>query len=100
MTSASLRKREPERISASGAWAHRQRSDYAALRHRRDEKPDAGRVIENRDVEPDRLAGQHLHHQARGSGPATRRASDLVMVRLIAQNAAKSVLGYWQPHEL
>ena len=66
----------------------------------RDEKPDAGRVVEDRNVEADRLAGQDLHHQPGGARPAARGAADFVVVGLIAQNAAKPVLRQRQAQEL
>ena len=55
-----------------------------------------GGVVEERDVEADLLLGQHLHHQPRGSRPAARGPSDLVVVGPVAQRAAERVLGQRQ----
>ena len=67
---------------------HCQHADCAVLLARRDEKSDTRCVVENRDLEPDRLAGQDLNHETRSSRTATRRPADLVMIGLVAQNAA------------
>jgi hypothetical protein len=75
--------------------AHRPR--FAFRSH---QKPNARRVIENRDVQADRFPGQHLDHETGGSGSAAGGAAYLVVIGLIAEHAAEPILRDRQTHEL
>ena len=103
MTTASQRKTtSPSGLSARSPLRapSRARRRARGVAPRLDENAHAGRVVEDRDIEPDRLPGQHLDHEARGARTAARGAADLVMVGLIAQHAAETVLRDRQSHEL
>ena len=62
--------------------------------------PNAGRIVEDRNLKPDLFLREGPHHQARGARTATRRPADLIVIRLIPQHTAQPVLGYRQSHEL
>jgi len=63
---------------------HRQHADGAWLVAGRDQKSDASRVVEDWDVETDCLASQYLDHKPGSSGTATRGATNLVVIGLVA----------------
>ena len=84
-------------FGGSALWRHRQHADRASLSARGDEETDGRCVVEYRDVEADRLPRQNLNHQPRRAGPAARRASDLVVIGLVAQSAAEPVLRQGSP---
>ena len=102
MTTTSLR----NTTSPKGLSSARRFGDIAttptqrALLARLDQEADAGRVVEDRHVQPDRFFRQHLHHEARRTRAAARRAADLVVVGLIAQHAPEPILRDRQSHEL
>jgi hypothetical protein len=57
-------------------------------------------MIEDRDVQADRFPRQNLDHETGGSGAAAGRATDLVVIGLIAEHATESILRDGQTHEL
>ena len=77
-----------------------QRAYCSRLRFGSHQKPNACRVIENRDVQADSFPGQHLDHETRGPGTTAGRAAYLVVIGLIAEHAAEPILRNRQTHEL
>ena len=93
--------REPKRIIFSASfrrnreYAHRSRLAFLS-----DQKPNAGGMIEDWNIQADCFPGQHLDHEARRAGPAAGGAADFVVIGLIPEHAAELILRNRQTHEL
>ena len=51
----------------------------------------ADATIEDRHAETRRFLGEHLDHQSRRAGPATRRAPGFVVIRLIPEHRTQPI---------